>query len=582
MDNPKRPTRTSRGGNYYDKATTPRLSSSQQQTKKRPQSLQAEASCDSIYELLEVPRSCDSTPQVKVKARQGAQRRPTNKLRAAYSSSSSSSLSGASSEFATPQASPRVSRLVHRKTTKTRSGGSSTDYEPVNLSYENFRDNPLLDSRKKNIICKQQAKSAATGSSSAGTMATKPKQIPPRTCLEPIPTPRTMGRRASTASSSRDPSREKGPPAREGGEEPHYKNPPKPVLAGGGNNVYAEPTYQLGRSGYGTTDRLKQGGGTGQEAHVQKTQIVKEKTLPQGSSSDRQLGNKINNQSISDSHNQSKDLSKKHSHNQTVPKVGNQPSKQSSNRSNSQSNKQSKNQVQSKKSQEDQSELPKLKQDKGKAQNGRQASETGPPLDKMVKEETQQQRHSPDSIQSRKGKPYDDEELNGTKKDTNLVEQIICVTHLPDNGLQPAVLLDKKPRIQQSMAEAQSQHTVAKAQSRQAVAEAQSEQTASSDWQPYVPLERKRLQPDWLEDLRLKEEAGEQSGQPPPRPKSIVDGVLYTSRALEAEAETSGGASYSLIAPEVFETYDVCRSPPKAVKVFCHGVMNINGDFFIY
>ena len=91
--------------------------------------------------------------------------------------------------------------------------------------------------------------------------------------------------------------------------------------------------------------------------------------------------------------------------------------------------------------------------------------------------------------------------------------------------------------------------------------------------QPYSPVER-LLQPDWFEDLRQKE------AKERPRPTSIVAGVLYTSKALEGAAEeeeptaAAGGATYSLIAPEVFETYDVCRSHPKAVKVF--GVPSIS------
>ena len=51
-----------------------------------------------------------------------------------------------------------------------------------------------------------------------------------------------------------------------------------------------------------------------------------------------------------------------------------------------------------------------------------------------------------------------------------------------------------------------------------------------------------------------------------PKPKEILDGVLYTSRALQEETQIyeKGLAKFSLIEPEVFQTYDVCQRREKS------------------
>ena len=158
-DSPQRPSRTSRGGGNYYEPTTPRLNDLDRRTRtesshrdnSRLRSLQSGGggSPDSLYELLEVPVGCDSTPKVQVK--EAAKRKTTtNKKKPSYSSSSSSSSS--SSDFATPQASPRVSRNLQKKKTNSSSGGGGGDYELVNLSYENFEDNPLLDRRRRTVL----------------------------------------------------------------------------------------------------------------------------------------------------------------------------------------------------------------------------------------------------------------------------------------------------------------------------------------------------------------------------------------------------------------------------------------------
>ena len=70
----------------------------------------------------------------------------------------------------------------------------------------------------------------------------------------------------------------------------------------------------------------------------------------------------------------------------------------------------------------------------------------------------------------------------------------------------------------------------------------------------YVPVEMP-LRPDWFDLQPLLE--------PEQRPKSIIDGVLYTSRALLETNQKSKPLAFNLILPEIFETYDVCRHHPK-------------------
>lgn len=54
-----------------------------------------------------------------------------------------------------------------------------------------------------------------------------------------------------------------------------------------------------------------------------------------------------------------------------------------------------------------------------------------------------------------------------------------------------------------------------------------------------------------------------------PKPKDILDGVLYTSRALQEETQIyeKGLAKFSLIEPEVFQMYDVCQQREKSPKL---------------
>ena len=90
------------------------------------------------------------------------------------------------------------------------------------------------------------------------------------------------------------------------------------------------------------------------------------------------------------------------------------------------------------------------------------------------------------------------------------------------------------------------------------------------EYSPAAPLPSKgtatkpAIQNDWLDALKPKvvEERV-------PKPKDILDGVLYTSRALQEETQIyeKGLAKFSLIEPEVFQMYDVCQQREKSPKL---------------
>ena len=86
---------------------------------------------------------------------------------------------------------------------------------------------------------------------------------------------------------------------------------------------------------------------------------------------------------------------------------------------------------------------------------------------------------------------------------------------------------------------------------------------AKRTFKNYTPVEMK-MKPDWFEELKIKENKNQ------PRPTSIVDGVLYTSKALMDEdnkkMENKKINSFNLIEPEVFQTYDVCRNSTKDIE----------------
>jgi len=181
VNNPLSPVRPSRirGKNYPQQRPNKNCDNNKLN---RPKSLQ-ENSPEPLYEIL--------TP-------------PSNTFHAAnrrnYSSSDSDS-----DDFRTPQASPKFIRPSTKNKNKNIATRKSDIYEDIEVgqSYENFNDNPILEKSKKisRMITKQDKDYALP------TKINKPKIIPPRTCQEPIPTPRksslTRSRNQSTESINR-------------------------------------------------------------------------------------------------------------------------------------------------------------------------------------------------------------------------------------------------------------------------------------------------------------------------------------------------------------------------------------------
>ena len=108
---------------------------------------------------------------------------------------------------------------------------TSVHYEPfeepgmhLQYSYENFQDNPIMKDRRR---ISRQAKNKVEYT--MPNKINKPRAVPPRSSIEPIPTPRK-----SSAYRSREQSREK---------EPYYKQPPsnKPVHVK--QNTSREPVH---------------------------------------------------------------------------------------------------------------------------------------------------------------------------------------------------------------------------------------------------------------------------------------------------------------------------------------------------
>lgn len=494
---------------------------------------------------MEAPPGNDNTPKVKCKAKHGAiqQKKTFSKMKVAHSSSSSSSTS---SDFATPQASPRESRIVHKKVNKA-GVGVNVDYEMVSLAYENFKDNPLLDGRQKktkSAVLKQLTQKPVTVRANSAAASCKPKHIPPRTCLEPIPTPRTLGRRASTAS-SRDHSRETGKQE----DEPHYKSPSR-LIEIRERNVYAEPVYQQDTQApkpSGPSKRSKElsevvhkSQGAGPQGHQSRSRQQVYETTEQDFPSKLKSNCQEKNKSTSNEpkENQGRNLS------QSMP---NKLSNNSDNGSKSQSAKQSQQRI--RKVQPEQMAFS-LKE-KEKRRTGKGEKEEQENVRKVLENVS-------NSLQKGKKKDLAKTEMDDKNQSQGVKHrEEISKDDVFANESNEADLVDKT-RVVAINGGANPCDTAQKK-----LTIPLERQKNPADFQPYVPVERK-LQPDWFEDLRNKEaKEGIE-----PRPKSIVDGVLYTSRALAAEEkEQAAGASYSLIDPEVFETYDVCRSHPKAVKV---------------
>ena len=127
-----------------------------------------------------------------------------------------------------------------------------------------------------------------------------------------------------------------------------------------------------------------------------------------------------------------------------------------------------------------------------------------------------------------------------------LVKKSKAIATLPDGSKYPCVIVQKK---------AKSTENSLKREKHLKTEVDKPPQKAQRNFKNYTPVEMK-MKPDWLDDLKVKDE----SKGPPPT--SIIDGVLYTSRALieEEKSKSQKLNTFNLIKPEVFETYDVCKN----------------------
>ena len=123
----------------------------------------------------------------------------------------------------------------------------------------------------------------------------------------------------------------------------------------------------------------------------------------------------------------------------------------------------------------------------------------------------------------------------------DLVKKSKGIATLPDGSKYPCLIVQKKSKKQKNITEPDQPDT-------------SSEQPARIV-KNYIPTEMP-LKPDWFDDLKINKSPVRTN-----RPKSIVDGVLYTSKALlDSEKEMTKLHTFNLIESEVFETYDVCQT----------------------
>jgi len=128
-----------------------------------------------------------------------------------------------------------------------------------------------------------------------------------------------------------------------------------------------------------------------------------------------------------------------------------------------------------------------------------------------------------------------------------LIKKSNGIATLPDGSKYPCVIVQKKTK--------KDSNSDQNKQNKDKIVEEIPPKKAERIAKNYIPTEMP-MKPDWFDDLKIKKDKKET-----PRPTSIIDGVLYTSKALiEADSKTKKLATFNLIEPEVFETYDVCKN----------------------
>ena len=470
VKSPVRPSRLRASKNY------PAAPQHKSETNKvnRPRSLQ-EPSQEPIYEILSpvVSKTINNNRSNKMQ-----------RNRISYSSSSDSE-----TEFKTPLASPRFVRHPNKNKKSNRGSDIYEDIEVGSQSYQNIRDNPIVQKKTK------QAVSQVSRTEAKEQSAVKLKMIPPRTSQDPIPTPRK-----SSLSRSRDQSveslhslnslpRKLYPKIK----EPHYKVPPpnpRPVFPND-SHFYSELLYEDNHDHKeNNTNNIKDIDSNNKHSL---DEIKHRITSENGQNPVNQSGNdKMLVKSVDRKQKQQKNETPQHQHKQNIIRRN--------------------------------SDL--LESNK---------SVVGPDTDVKVELTGEEDRF------------YDAQE----DAVEFMVKKSKAIATLPDGSKYPCVIVQKKSKSDSLRKDGNDKKTEAEIVPKK----------APRTFKNYTPVDMK-MKPDWFEDLKIKDKTAE-----PPQPTSIIDGVLYTSRALlDQERDNISKRklnTFNLIKPEVFETYDVCKNISK-------------------
>ena len=488
VNNPKSPVRPSRvrGGKNYPAATPNTQNKFETNKSHRPRSLQ-ETAREPIYEILSpVSQTINSNRSNKM------QRNKTNLSR--YSSSSDSE-----SDFKTPQASPRFVRNTNKsKKLDRRNSDIYEDIEIGSQSYQNVRDNPIMNSNSKKVPAKKTEKTEIKSQPS------KPKMIPPRTSQDPIPTPRK-----ASLSRSRDQSVEslnslnslprKIYPKK---TEPHYKVPPpnpRPVHPNEAH-FYSELLYE-----------------DDQEFNRNNTNNIKEI--------------ESNNKLSSDKVKQRKSFQESQ-----------KPVNQKQQRGNDKLSRKSVEMKQKHQNDYPSGERSQVKHKQNLDKNAKTDLETN--SGKVV---TAADANVKVELIGEEDKFYDAQEECGEF----MVKKSKAIATLPDGSKYPCVIVQKKSKGDNILRKESNEKT------NDSPTETLPPQKTPRTFKNYTPVDMK-MKPDWFEDLKIKEE----TRAPGPTSiidgvlctsRALIDQEKdnLSKRKLN---------TFNLIKPEVFETYDVCRN----------------------
>ena len=417
-----------------------------------------------------------------------------------YSSSSDSE-----SDFKTPQASPRFVRSSNKS--KKVDQRNSDIYEEIEIgsqSYQNMKDNPVLNVKK----IKPVPVVKKTVTTETKVQPCKPKMIPPRTSQDPIPTPRK-----SSLSRSRDQSVEslnslnslprKIYPKKTA--EPHYKVPPpnpRPVKPNE-SHFYSELLYE-----------------DDQEFNRNNTNNIKEI--------------ESNNKLSSDKVKQRKSFQESQ-----------KPVNQKQQRSNDKLSRKGVEMKQKHQNDYPSGERSQAKHKQNLAKNVKTDLETN--SGKVVTAAAADANVKVELI-GEEDKFYDAQEECGEF----MVKKSKAIATLPDGSQYPCVIVQKKSKGDTTLHKESNEK-----KNDPPSTETLPPQKAPRTFKNYTPVDMK-MKPDWFEDLKIKEETKT------PQPTSIIEGVLYTSKALIDQEKDNLSKrklnTFNLIKPEVFETYDVCRN----------------------